>query len=288
METGDAETLLPVARRPSSTSPSAATWTVPVEARASLLQRMNLLQRHGVAGHLKAQAAGVEAVRRVVEGGAQLDLLGARGELPRGQPHGVAAVAHTRREAVERFVADGALGHVDIGVDERIADGPGQLRGGIERAGDGCASGAGERREVRQGGVADGSVAEDQAAVARLPLVQTHRHFELRARRAAGQDGIPQPQVLRRCVHVRAEGVEAHGQVREAGDAQAPGNPRVIQLAGDRAIENHGAAALELHRQRGGALAQCGQKIVEIAGFQAERASRGRQRRRKRRARKAA
>ena len=54
----------------------------------------------------KAQAAGVEAVRRVVVGGAQLDLLGARGELPGGQPHGAAAVAHARREAVERFVAE--------------------------------------------------------------------------------------------------------------------------------------------------------------------------------------
>ena len=46
-----------------------------------------------------------------------------------------------------------------------------------------------------------------------------------------------------------------------------PGNPRVIQVASDRAIENHGAAARELHRQPGGALADCRQKIVEIAGF---------------------
>jgi hypothetical protein len=109
---------------------------------------MDLLQRHGVAGHPKAQAAGIEAVRSVVEGGAQLDLFGARRELPRGQPHAAAAVADARREAVEGFVADGALGHVDIGVDQRFPDGAGQLRGSIEGARDGCASGAGERREV--------------------------------------------------------------------------------------------------------------------------------------------
>ena len=60
------------------------------------------------------------------------------------------------------------------------------------------------------------------------------------------------------------------------------------RLAGDRAIENHGAAARELHRQPGGALAQCGQKIVEVAGFKVnahlaaesagENGARGRQR----------
>ena len=90
------------------------------DSRTRLVERPDLIERHGVARNLKLQAARPEIAGVMAVQGGELGLLGPRVYLPRGEFQRAHGVTHVGREAIERLAFEGPLGDLHIGLQQRI------------------------------------------------------------------------------------------------------------------------------------------------------------------------
>ena len=97
--------------------------------------------------------------------------------------------------------------------------------------------------------------------------MQRYGRLKPRAQPAARQRGVGQAGVLGRNGGVARQRIEALTGDGEAGGAQMPGDLRIIERSGHRAIEN-GGPVFQFHAHRSGSLSHGRQEVVQVAGLQ--------------------